>query len=231
MSIRNFKKDIIKSFTKNGDNLEITFIKHASLVFEFKDKLIYIDPVMEFCDYKAMPKADYIFITHHHYDHYDKEAINSIIKSETIIIGNKSSIKDYGSGIALKNSELKILGDYINVKAVEAYNVSEDCLDFHPKGMNNGYIIDFDGSKVYISGDTEFIAEMENLKNTIDIAFLSVNQPYTMSVDQAIKAAKLINPKILYPYHYGQTDIKTSIQDLLKGLETTGIDVRIRSLE
>ncbi len=229
MGKMNFEKDSIKSFT-NEESIVITFIMHGSLVIEYRGETIYVDPVMEYCDYNNMPKADHILVTHDHFDHYDKDAINAIIKGDTILIGSPSVIEDYGRGISQKNGDKHTHNERIAVEAVPAYNVSEGALDFHPKGINNGYVLDLEGTRIYISGDTELIPEMEDLKDRIHIAFLSVNQPYTMTVDQAVEAAGIINPKIFYPYHYGQTEIDTPIDKLLEGLSVTGIDVRVRKL-
>mgnify|MGYP000205328422 CR=1 FL=1 len=111
-------------------------------------------------------------------------------------------------------------------RAVPAYNTTPGRDKYHPRHRDNGYILTFDGLRVYIAGDTEDIPEMKDLKD-IDIAFLPVNQPYTMTVPQAAKAAKMFSPKILYPYHYGDTKIG-ELKDALKG---SGIDVRIRELQ
>jgi L-ascorbate metabolism protein UlaG (beta-lactamase superfamily) len=97
---------------------------------------------------------------------------------------------------------------------------------FHPKGRDNGYILTIDGLRIYIAGDTEDIPEMADIKD-IDIAFLPCNQPYTMTTEQLVKAAKIIKPKVLFPYHYGQTDVK----NLPEQLKADGIDVRIRHYE
>lgn len=231
MNAQTFEKDIIKSLNKNSDNITITFIKHGSLVFEYKGEYIYIDPVSEYADYSKMPKADYILITHDHYDHLDLKAVELLKKPKTQIIANPKAIEQLKEGVALRNGDTKTLSNSLNVLAVAAYNVTEGRLQFHPKGENNGYVISFDGTKVYVAGDTEFIPEMESLKDEIEIAFLPVNQPYTMTIEQAIKAAKTINPKILYPYHYGETELKTPIEKLAEGLKETQIEVRIRKME
>jgi L-ascorbate metabolism protein UlaG (beta-lactamase superfamily) len=114
----------------------------------------------------------------------------------------------------------------IKVEAVPAYNTTQGRTQFHPKGRDNGYILTIDGLRIYIAGDTEDIPKMKDIKD-IDIAFLPCNQPYTMTPEQLIKAARTIKPKVLFPYHYGQTDV-SGIPGQLKG---DGIDVRIRHYE
>jgi L-ascorbate metabolism protein UlaG (beta-lactamase superfamily) len=224
LSAQSLKTDTVR--TKSGKNVEITFIKHSSLYITYDKKVIMIDPVSRYADFKSFPKADFILITHEHGDHLDNNAIEQLSKKETLIVANEASIKKTGKGKSVKNGETIKLSDKISVNAVPAYNTTPDNMKFHPQGRDNGYILSIDGFNIYIAGDTEFYPEMKNFKN-IHIAFLPINLPYTMSVDQAIKAAKTISPKIFYPYHYGNTDLKP----LIKGLENSGIDVRIRNME
>ena len=149
-------------------------------------------------------------------------------KSGTMIITNASSQKILGKGTIMKNGDKLKPASYIQIEAVPAYNTTAGREKFHPKGRDNGFILTIGRLRIYIAGDTEDIPEMKKLKN-IDIAFLPVNQPYTMTVDQAIKAAKVIKPRIFYPYHYGETNVK-EIQERLKK-EASGIDVRIRQMQ
>ena len=128
-------------------------------------------------------------------------------------------------GTVMKNGDHLKLTEDISVDAVPAYNITPGHLEYHPEGRDNGYVFDIDSMKIYVSGDTEDIPELKNLKD-IYIAFLSVNQPYTMTVEQCVAAAKVIIPKILYPYHFHGTDVE-KIAEALKG---SGIDVRIRDM-
>jgi L-ascorbate metabolism protein UlaG (beta-lactamase superfamily) len=172
-----------------------------------------------------MPKADYLLVTHEHGDHYDAATIKLLSKESTQLIMNKRCAEMYGAGKVMTNGQTDVF-DGIKVEAVPAYNISEGRTQFHPKGRDNGYILTLDGLRVYIAGDTEDIPEMADVKD-IDIAFLPCNQPYTMTTAQLVKAAKTIKPKVLFPYHYGQTDV-TTIPSQLQG---EGIDVRIRHYE
>ena len=215
--------------TKNGKTVKFHALVHASIRIEFDGREIQIDPVTKLgnktIDYEAMPKADYLFITHEHGDHFDKEAIKILTKDETKLILNKRCTEMYGSGQAMENGQTYLLDD-IKVEAVPAYNTTEGRERFHPKGRDNGYILTLDGLRIYIAGDTEDIPEMANIKD-IDIAFLPCNQPYTMTPEQLIKAAKTFKPKVVFPYHYGQTDVS----DIPSQLEDDGIEVRIRHYE
>ena len=235
MAQGNFQEDAIK--TGKGD-LKITFIGHATLMFSFGGKIIHVDPWTKFVDYSTMPKADIILVTHEHGDHLDLSAVEKIIKKGTNIyctklcedslnkLVNNSKLSNVNIGVLPNGKEAKAYE--IGILAVPAYNLSpgEGGRTYHPKGSGNGYVVDFGGTKVYIAGDTENIPEMKDLKD-IDIAFLPVNRPYTMTPEMAVDAVKMFNPKILYPYHYGETDI-----DQLKNmLKDTKIEVRIRNMQ
>jgi len=220
----NFSSD--KFRTNNGGSLEITFIKHGSLMLNYKGHIIQIDPVSDYADYSTFPKADIILITHEHGDHLDMKAIDAAKKSTTLLITNSNSQKKIGKATVMKNGDRIKPANYVSVEAVPAYNTTVGHEKFHPRNRDNGYILTFGGTRVYISGDTEDIPELKNLKN-IDIAFISVNQPYTMTVQQAARAAKMFSPKVLYPYHYGET----KIEELKTALQGSGIEVRIRQLQ
>ncbi len=223
-SAKSFDADTFR--TRNNKELVITFIKHASLMLTYEGKHIQIDPVSEYADYSAFPKADVILITHEHGDHLDPKAIQAATKSNTELIINESGQKKLGKGQVIKNGDkIRILGD-VEVEAVPAYNITPGREMFHPRHRDNGYVLTFDGLRIYVAGDTEDIPELKELKN-IDVAFLPVNQPYTMTVEQATRGAKMFSPKVLYPYHYGNTPIE-ELQEKLKG---SGIEVRIRQMQ
>jgi len=224
-----YEKDTIS--TSDG-NLIISFIGHASLVFEFKNLTIHIDPVMQEGDYSRMPKADLIIVTHQHSDHFDLTAIKHLTKKETkLIVSNECvlSTEYLSNAEVLKNGEkTSVYG--INIKAVPAYNIKHkrpDGSPFHPKGQGNGYILTFGDKNVYVAGDTENIPEMKVLTD-IDIAFLPMNLPYTMTPEMVADAAKAFKPKILYPYHYGNTRTQELVNLLRSNPE---IEVRIRDLK
>ena len=215
--------------TKSGKTVAFHALMHSCIRIEFDGKEIEIDPVAKLgnrtINYSNMPKADYLLVTHEHGDHYDAATIKLLSKESTQLIMNKRCAEMYGAGKVMTNGQTDVF-DGIKVEAVPAYNISEGRTQFHPKGRDNGYILTLDGLRVYIAGDTEDIPEMADVKD-IDIAFLPCNQPYTMTTAQLVKAAKTIKPKVLFPYHYGQTDV-TTIPSQLQG---EGIDVRIRHYE
>ena len=227
--------------TDNGLPVRITLIKHGTLEIVCKGLSIHIDPVSGLSiptDYATeFPKADLILVTHEHGDHFDQAAIAQLSAGDTRLITNlrcteRLRTDDGASGTRLGyvevmgNGDTMTLSDDITVEAVPAYNITEGHTQFHPKGRDNGFILTIDGLRIYIAGDTEDIPEMADIKD-IDIAFMPCNQPYTMTPEQLIKAAKTVKPKVLFPYHYGQTDV-SSIPSELKGC---GIDVRIRHYE
>jgi L-ascorbate metabolism protein UlaG (beta-lactamase superfamily) len=222
---KNFETDRIK--TSTGD-LVITFLGHGTLMMSIGDKVIHVDPVAQAADYAILPKADLILVTHEHSDHFDLKAINLIKAKGTACMVTGTVAKELKDGIVLKNGEIKMVKG-LKVEEVPAYNLvhmRSPGIPFHPKGTGNGYIVTFGDKRVYIAGDTENTPEMKSLKE-IDIAFLPMNLPYTMTPEMVADAAKAFRPKILYPYHYGNTDT-AKIIDLLK--DEKDIEVRIRRM-
>ena len=207
--------------TASDAPVEITLIKHGSLAVSYKGLSIQVDPAGKYgkpTDYAAdFPKADVILVTHEHFDHFDKEAIAALKKEGTVLVTNARCAEMLGWGTALANGDSTMLPGEIRLDAVPAYNTTEGHLQFHPKGRDNGFVLTIDGLRIYIAGDTEDISEMAALKD-IDIAFLPVNQPYTMTVPQCVNAAKAFSPKVLIPYHFGDTDI-SNLPALLPGIK------------
>jgi L-ascorbate metabolism protein UlaG (beta-lactamase superfamily) len=217
--------DIVK--TSSGD-LRITFIGHGSLMFSYKGKVVHVDPFSQLADYATLPKADVILITHEHRDHLDPAAIEKIRMERTQIILCGTCARQLGSGTVMKNGEKKTV-EGMTIEAVPAYNVvhkRQTGEPFHPRGNGNGYVLTFGDKRAYVAGDTENIPEMKDLKG-IDIAFLPMNLPYTMTPEMVADAAKLFMPKMLYPYHTGDTDV-SKLVTLLK--DQKGIEVRIRDM-
>lgn len=214
--------DIIQ--TSDGD-LQVTIIGHGTLMLSFGGKVIHIDPWTRQADYTKLPKADIILVTHEHPDHLDLAAIKAITKASTQVVVNRTSGDKVAGSMPMANGEVRTLQG-IRIEAVPAYNIvhmRSPGQPYHPKGVGNGYILTFGDKKVYVAGDTENTPEMKSLKD-IECAFLPMNLPYTMTPEMVADAARAIKPKILYPYHYGDTDTNQLVK-LLKG---TGIDVRIR---
>jgi len=219
------EQDVIK--TETGD-LKITFIGHGTLMFEYQGKVIHVDPVSREGDYSKLPKADIVLITHEHGDHLDPKALGMIRKDATKIVLTKACAETVSGGTIIQNGETRTV-DGLKIEAVAAYNIvhkRSDGQPFHPKGVGNGYVVHFDKTRVYVAGDTENIPEMALLKK-IDIAFLPMNLPYTMTPEMVAAAAKVFEPKILYPYHYGQTDPNA----LVTLLKDSKIEVRVRKLK
>jgi len=220
-----FEEDFIN--TGSGD-LRITFIGHGTLMFTYDGKVIHVDPVSREADYSTMPRADLILVTHEHGDHLDTKAIEKINKSGTKIVLTETCAERMGSGIVMRNGDVKTVAGLM-IEAVPAYNIvhkRSSGQPFHPKGRGNGYVMTFGDRRVYVAGDTENTPEMKKLRD-IDVAFLPMNLPYTMTPEMAADAAREFKPKILYPYHYGQTD-PTRLVDLLAGSKET--EVRIRKM-
>ncbi len=215
-------------FSTSAGDLAITFLGHASLLMVFNGKRIFIDPFGQVADYSSLPKADIILSTHEHFDHLDLKALAAIRTPSTILVLNPAGARQVGDGIAMRNGDKQTV-DGLQIEAVPAYNLlhkREDGQPFHPKGIGNGYILTFGDLRIYLAGDTENIPEMKGLQD-IDVAFLPMNLPYTMTPEMVVDAAKGFKPRILYPYHYGNTETQ-KLMDLMKSEK--GIEVRIRKL-
>lgn len=222
---QSFESDVIKGKTSD---IKITFIGHGTLMIEAAGKVIHIDPWSQLADYNTLPKADLLLITHEHQDHLDSKAIEQVRKEATTIIYTEIIGSQRNDGKVFKNGEEQAI-DEIKIEAVPAYNIVQkrDAQNpYHPAGQGNGYILTIDGMRIYIAGDTENVPELKQLKD-IDVAFLPMNLPYTMTPEMAADLAMAIKPRILYPYHFGDTDT-AKLVELLKN--TPEIEVRIRKL-
>ncbi|RPJ08118.1 MAG: MBL fold metallo-hydrolase [Spirochaetaceae bacterium] len=214
------------TFQYGGNTLKIHFIGHATLMLDFNGTIIHVDPVNSYVNYDHLPKADIILITHNHSDHFDRSAIEKISKESTVILANKTVTDMIKKGIALADNGIWE-SVKIRILAVPAYNTTAGRTSYHPRGRDNGYVLELGGKRVYIAGDTEDIPEMANLKN-IDIAFLPMNQPYTMTPEQVANAVRMVRPGIVYPSHFGETDTG-KLATLLADVKTT--EIRIRALK
>ncbi|UCH92413.1 MAG: MBL fold metallo-hydrolase [Candidatus Aminicenantes bacterium] len=223
---KKFEKEVIKT---NEGPLEITFIGHGSVMLTFKQMTIHVDPFSRIADYSQLPKADLVLITHHHGDHLDPSAVKHIRTETTRVILSQKCSEKVSGGIIMANGDVKTVKG-LKIEAVPAYNILHKRSSgepFHPKGEGNGYVIALGDKRVYVGGDTENIPEMKQLTN-IDIAFLPMNLPYTMTPEMVVDAVNAFKPKILFPYHYhfGDTDIR-KLENLMKNVE--GVDLRIHN--
>jgi L-ascorbate metabolism protein UlaG (beta-lactamase superfamily) len=226
MAQETFETDVIE--TSVGD-LEITFIGHGTVMLEIDETVIHVDPWARLADYAKLPKADYVLLTHHHGDHLDPEALEIVRKENTVIMITELCKPNVDDGLVMRNGDEQTFEEF-HLEAVPAYNLvhtRESGEVFHPKGQGNGYVLTFGDTRVYIAGDTENTPEMKALEN-IDVAFLPMNLPYTMTPEMVCDAAMAFQPKILYPYHYGDTDVSQLIE-LLK--DDQDIEVRIRNMQ
>lgn len=220
-----FETDVFP--TPEGD-LTITFIGHGTLMMSVGGKVIHVDPVSQYADYGKLPKADLILVTHEHSDHLDLKAVGLIGKAATVVVANGTAGRQFKGSIVMNNGDVREAGGF-RIEAVPAYNLvhmRSFGVPYHPKGVGNGYIVTCGGKRIYIAGDTENTPEMKALKG-IDIAFLPMNLPYTMTPEMVADAAKAFRPRVLYPYHFGST-ATGRLKDLLKNEKD--IEVRIRKM-
>ena len=214
-----------------GGELTIQPVMHASLVLSYADKNIYVDPAGGGDLFKGLAAPDMIMITDIHGDHLDTATINVINTANAVLIVPQAvadmlpATMDKQRVVVLKNGET-IMQQGFSIAAIPMYNLPEAPDAFHTRGRGNGYILTIGGKHIYISGDTEDIPEMRALKN-IDIAFVCMNLPYTMPVEQAAQGVLAFKPKVIYPYHYRGQDVNT-----FKKLVNAGdknIEVRLRN--
>ncbi|MFH2039017.1 MAG: MBL fold metallo-hydrolase [Chloroflexota bacterium] len=226
---QNFERDL---FSTSLGSLEFTFIGHGSLILAIDGLIIHVDPYSDprgkQVNYALLPKADIILITHDHGDHLDLNAVNQVRTTSTQIVYTKDCEQQLKGGLVMKNGDKQTVKK-IPIEAIPAYNLvhtRENGQPFHPKAEGNGYVLTLGDKRVYIAGDTENIPEMSALQD-IDIAFLPMNLPYTMTPEMVARAALSFRPRILYPYHYGKTDTAI-LQNLLQN--EADIEVRIRKM-
>ena len=225
------KPDIIQS---NDGDITIQPITHGTLVLQWNNKTIYVDPYGGADAFKGIAKPDIILITDIHGDHLNLETLAGLDTENTSFIVPQAvadKLKDkYGKQLVImQNGGIHVQSD-IFFNAVPMYNLPEDTTSRHPKGRGNGYFLNLGGKTIYISGDTEDTREMRNL-NSIDIAFVCMNLPYTMDINQAASAVLEFKPKIIYPYHYrGNPDMSdTAAFKKIINSKNSKIDVRLRN--
>ena len=215
---------------RDGSTITFTFYAHASVGIEWNGVHIYVDPVGEF-DWQSQPKADIVLVTHSHYDHLELSTIEQLQTPQTVVVCDKTSADAFEHDcITMLPGATSQPVEGIVVKAVAAYNISEGHTDFHPQSREDcGYLITLGGTTIYVAGDTEDNDDVLALEG-VDVAFLPVNQPYTMTVSQASRVVKALKPQIFYPYHYGQVEEVTDLE-ALKAAVADITDIRIFPME
>ena len=214
--------------------LKIQPILHGSLVLTHNNKTIYVDPYGGGKLYEDQKPPDIILITDIHGDHLNQETLDAIDTSKSIFIVPQAAADNlpekYNSQLVILNNGQGVHRMDYFIQAIPMYNLPEEENAKHPKGRGNGYILNIDDKRIYISGDTEDITEMRMLRN-IDVAFLCMNLPYTMDIHQAASAVLDFKPKIIYPYHYRGTEGLSDITEFKKlvNTENPNIEVRLRN--
>jgi len=210
-----------EEFSTSAGALRLTPIQHASLMIQAGGKVLYVDPAQG--SYDGLPQADYILITHIHGDHMVPALVDKLKKPATQILAPKAVAEKVAGVTVISNGETKTVGDF-KVEAIPMYNVPKPGGQvYHEKGSGNGYILTYGGKRFYIAGDTEEIPEMKALRG-IDVAFICMNMPFTMTPQEAAEAVRAFHPAIVYPYHSRGSDTNA----FAKALEGTGIEVRLR---
>lgn len=208
--------------------LEMTFIGHGSLMFTWQGHVIHVDPWSRLGDYVALPKADLVLITHAHYDHLDPAALALVRRPTTTVVAAPDCAGKIEGAVILPNGATHTAAG-VHITAVPAYNLvhrRDDGRPYHPKGEGNGYLLTFGDVTVLVAGDTEDVPELRALGG-VQVAFLPMNLPYTMTPKMVAALARALRPRILYPYHYGDTDPQRLVELLA---DTPAIEVRVRPM-
>jgi L-ascorbate metabolism protein UlaG (beta-lactamase superfamily) len=216
------------SISAENGSITVHPINHATFALQWNGKTIYVDPVGGAAAFRGLPAPDLILITDIHGDHLHKETLSAVAKPQTKFVASPAVAEQLPNEFR-ENLEVLANGKSaevqgIPVEAIAAYNLTPEREKFHPKGRGNGYLLTLGGKRVYISGDTEGTPEMKALKD-IDVAFVCMNLPYTMDVQQAAAAVRAFKPKIVYPYHYRGSDLE-KFKTLLAA--EPGVEVRLR---
>ncbi len=213
-----------ETFSTGAGTLELTPIQHASLMIKAGGKVLYVDPAQG--SYDGLPQADYILLTDIHGDHMVPAVVDKLKKPSTVILAPKAVAATVTAAQVIANGETRTIGDF-KVEAIPMYNLTRGPAAgqlYHDKGRGNGYVVTYGGKRFYFSGDTEVIPEMKALKN-IDVAFVCMNLPYTMTPQEAAEGVRAFHPAVVYPYHFRGSDTAA----FAKALEGSGVEVRLRS--
>jgi L-ascorbate metabolism protein UlaG (beta-lactamase superfamily) len=217
------------SFETPAGPITIAPVSHASFVAQTPLGVIYVDPVGEAGAYASFPAPDLVLLTHEHDDHYNQQTLDAIVGERTQIITNPAVFALLPEAMqaqanAVENGATARFKE-LSIEAIPAYNITEERKNFHPQGRDNGYVLNFEGFRMYISGDTEDTPEMRALKN-IDLAFVCMNLPFTMDATAAASAVAEFKPTYVYPYHYRGRDNGT--QDPAEFAQAVGAGIQVK---
>lgn len=218
------------TFDTPAGPISITPVSHASFVAQTPLGVIYVDPVGGADKYSSFPAPDLVLITHEHGDHFNQETLDGIVGAGTQMITNPAVFGMLPEAMqaqasAVENGSSAVFNE-LSIDAIPAYNTTEERKNFHPMGRDNGYVLNFEGFRMYVSGDTEDIPEMRALEN-IDLAFVCMNLPFTMDANAAASAVADFNPTYVYPYHYRGRDNGTQDPAEFAKLVGEGIEVKM----
>jgi len=236
-----FNKPTVRKETGKMENttsqattkLQVTPITHATMVLKLGGQVIYTDPVGGMDAFKGQPEPTIILVTDIHGDHMSAETLQAVATDGTITVVPQA-VKDQlpdsipGTIVVMKNGE-KATQKGIEIEAIPMYNIPESETAFHTKGRGNGYVVSADGERIYIAGDTSVTPEMKALQN-IDVAFIPMNLPYTMGVDEAAEGVVAFKPKVVHPYHYQGQDGFADVNKFKELVEASDPNIKVQLL-
>ena len=220
--------------TNSENGFIINPIEHATMVLNWDGTIIYVDPVGGMDAFSKFSEPDMVLVTDIHGDHMDIPTLEAINTDKTVIFAPKAVFDKMPENLQNKTNVIsngQMIEDFeMTIEAIPMYNLRPEALKFHEKGRGNGYVLERNGKRIYISGDTEDIPEMRNLKN-IDIAFVCMNLPYTMTVEKAAEAVLSYKPKTVYPYHYRGTEGMSDVSKFKSLVETGNPEIEVKQLD
>ncbi|NJY63986.1 MBL fold metallo-hydrolase [Salinimicrobium sp. CDJ15-81-2] len=224
------QEEAVARDTMETAQVEVIPVSHASTIIKWNNTTIYVDPVGGADTYAEQDSADVVLLTDIHGDHMDSKTLQGLELGDITIIAPQAVKDELPDSLATKvtvmnNGEKRSLQNF-SIEAIPMYNLREEAKQYHPKGRGNGYVIESEGKRLYIAGDTEDIPEMRQLKD-IDIALIPMNLPYTMTVEKAAEAVLEFAPDKVYPYHFRGTDGKADVEKFKQLVNEGNDDIEV----
>ncbi|MCR4325843.1 MAG: MBL fold metallo-hydrolase [Patescibacteria group bacterium] len=231
--VYNEEKGSTPDASMKNSQVQVVPVSHATAVLLWGDKVIYTDPTGGVEAFAGQPPADIVLLTDIHGDHMEPDTLSAVLGDAALIA--PQAVKDElpeelaARVRVLANGESADEAGF-RIEAVPMYNIPESTDAYHTKGRGNGYVVEKDGFRVYVAGDTSGTPEMRSLTG-IDVALVPMNLPYTMSVEEAADAVLAFKPRQVYPYHYRGPDGLADVERFKQLVDAAGYDIEVVLLD